>query len=389
MAQDLSVGIDIGSYQTKVVAVEATDNRSLPPIRGTGFAESDGLRQGHVIDSTAVTNRVEAAIQQAGESAGQPLSAVNAAISGASLVGRHSAGSVTFDSDQHQITEHDIKKVVSVAQEALADEFSKNHTVLHTFPLAFKVDGAKTMGRPVGLKGSRLAVRVFFIGSLSQHIYDLVAAIEDAGVTVDNVVAGPLAASEVTVNDAQKRAGCVLADIGAETLSLIVFDDNQPVSLNVFSIGSTDITNDIALGLKVSLKKAEQIKCGGVTGESGSEDQLADIIDARLTDIFELIADHLEKINRKQLLPAGIVIAGGGSSLASVENIARTTLDLPTETAHIKLPKTKIIHELENPAWSVSYGTATYGLRNQPSGLLSSVRSSGSTVLSWLQQFLP
>lgn len=389
MTQDLSVGIDVGSHKIKVVACGVTDSRDLPPIRGTGFAESSGLRHGHIVEPSRVTEQTEAAVQQASESAGRPIKTAHLAISGTSLSGRHAAGTIEFENDNHEITEGDVSEAVQAAESSLENQFSKNNIVLHRFPLAYKVDGRSTMSRPVGLKGSRLAVRTFFITALSQHVYDLVAAVEDSGITVSGVTAGPLAASTVTLTDAQKIAGCVLADIGSETVSVIVFDNNQPVSLAVFPIGSTDITNDIALGLKIPLEKAEQIKRGGITGKETSKDQLEDIISARLSDIFELIEEHLEKINRRGLLPAGIILTGGGSSLSMVEDTARSALDLPSEKASIKLPKTKIIRELQNSTWSVAYGTATYALRNQSTGLLSSVRSSGSVILDWFNQFLP
>ncbi len=389
MAQNVSVGIDVGSHHVKAVAVGKTGRRNQPPIKGTGFAESNGLRHGHAIDPAAVTEQAAAAIQQASESAGQQLNHVHASISGSSLTGQHAVGSVGFDSDDHTITQSDINAVMAAAKDGLPDQVEKNHTVLHEFPLAFKVDGRTTMSKPVGMKGGKIAVRAFFITALSQHIYDLVAAIEDSGVTVDGVVAGPLAASEVTLTEAQKIAGCILTDIGSETVSIIVFDDNQPVSLRVFPIGSTDITNDIALGLKVPLEEAEQTKLGDMPDQEIPDQQLEDIITARLTDIFELIEEHLESINRRGLLPAGIIMTGGGSGIVGIEDIAKSALDLPSEIADIKLPKTKAIDGLEDSAWSVAYGTATYALRNQPTGLLSSMRSSRSVLLDWIKQFLP
>lgn len=389
MAQDLSVGVDVGSHQIKVVAVGKTGSRNLPPIKGTGFAESSGLRHGHTIDPDAVTEKAAAAIQQASESAGKKLNSVHAAISGSSLSGRHAVGSVDFDDDNHKITERDITAVVTAAESALPDKFEKNNTILHEFPLAFKVDGQTTMSKPTGMKGGKLAVRTFFIGALSQHIYDLVAALENAGVTVDDVVAGPLAASKVNLTEAQKIAGCVQADIGSETVSIIVFDDNKPVSLRVFPIGSTDITNDIALGLKVPLEEAEKIKLGRMPDKEVPDQQLEDIITARLSDIFELIEEHLESINRRGLLPAGIIMTGGGSGVSQIEDIAKSTLDLPAERAKIKLPKTKAIDGVENTSWPVAYGTATYALRNQSTGLLSSMQSSKSVLLDWVKQFLP
>jgi cell division protein FtsA len=389
MAQDLSVGVDVGSHQIKVVAVGKTGSRDLPQIKGTGFAKSKGLRQGHPVDPSAVTEQANAAIQQASESAGQQLNNMHAAISGSSLTGRHAVGSMEFDNDNHTITESDIASVIAAAENSLTDQFEKNHTILHTFPLAFKVDGRTTMSKPTGMKGGKLAVRTFFIAAMSQHIYDLVAALEDTGVTIDNVVAGPLAASKVTLSEAQKIAGCVHADIGSETVSIIVFDDNKPVSLQVFPIGSTDITNDIALGLKIPLKEAEQIKLDSTADEDIPDQQLENIINARLTDMFELIEDHLESINRRGLLPAGIIITGGGAGIAMIDDIAKSTLDLPSERARVKMPKTKVINGLENSAWSVAYGTATYAIHDQPSGFLPSIRSSKIILMDWIKQFLP
>lgn len=389
MAQDLSVGVDVGSHQIKVVAVGKTGSRSLPPIKGTGVAKSSGLRHGHTIDPSSVTEQAAGAIQQASESAGQKIDNIQASISGSSLSGQHAVGSLELEGDSHTITQRDVEKVVSAAESSLPDQFKKNHTILHKFPLAFQVDGRDTMSKPTGMKGGKLAVRTFFIGALSQHIYDLVAALEDCGVTVDDVVAGPLAASKVTLTEAQKIAGCVQADIGSETVSILVFDDNRPVSLRVFPIGSADITNDIALGLKVPLEEAEKIKLGNAPEQEIPEQQLEDIISARLTDVFELIEDHLESINRRGLLPAGIMLTGGGAGIEMIQDVAKSTLDLPSERAKIKLPKTKTFDGLENSAWSVAYGTATYALHNQPTDLLSSIQSSKSVLTNWIKQFLP
>jgi cell division protein FtsA len=110
---------------------------------------------------------------------------------------------------------------------------------------------------------------------------------------------------------------------------------------------------------------------------------------ARLEDIFELIEDHLEKINRQGLLPAGIIMTGGGSSLSMVEDVARSTLDLPSSVAKLKLPKTKAIQALENSSWAVAYGTAAYARKARNTGMLSQFNSSKSTLVHWLKQFLP
>jgi cell division protein FtsA len=126
-----------------------------------------------------------------------------------------------------------------------------------------------------------------------------------------------------------------------------------------------------------------------VTGSSISEKKLDEIISARLEDIFELIQDHLKQINREGLLPAGIVMTGGGSSLPMIEDVARNTLDLPSSVSKLKLPKTKTIQTLENSAWSTAYGTATWAQRNKNRGVFGDLKTSKSTLMNWIKQFLP
>lgn len=389
MSRDLSVGIDIGSHQIKMVAVGDSSSSRLPHIHAAGFAESRGMRHGYPTDPAVIAESVSEAADKTAGSMNRSIDRAHVSIGGASLQGRRAASSITFNSPDHKITEDDIQQVINASENVLSEKHRKNRMILHRFPLAYKVDGQTTLGRPDGLHGQKLSVQTLFITALSQHAYDLVEAVEEAGIEVDDVIASPLAAAEVALTDAQKIAGCVLANIGSETVSVIVFDNNQPISLAVFPIGSTDITNDIALGLKVSLEKAEQIKLGGVTGSDVSKKKLEEVVTARLEDIFELIEDHLEKINREGLLPAGIIMTGGGSSLSMVEDVARTTLDLPASVAKLKLPKTKTIRALENSSWTVGYGAATRAHRDHNQGVFSQFRNSKNTLLEWLKQFLP
>jgi cell division protein FtsA len=389
MSRDLSVGIDIGSHHVKVMAVGGSGRDRLPHIHAAGFAESDGMREGYAVNTDDITKAVRKAVDKTAESMQREIDRAHISVGGASLQSNRSASSVMFEDDDHKITEDDIQSVINDAEDKLSQKQRKNHLVLHRFPLAYKIDGRTTLGNPKGMHGKKLSVQTLFITSLSQHAYDLVEAVEDAGVDVDDIVAAPLAAAEVSLTDAQKIAGCVLATIGSETVSIIVFDNNLPISLVVFPIGSNDITNDIALGLKVPLEKAEQIKLGGVTGSSVSEKKLNEIMSARLEDIFELIQDHLEHINREGLLPAGIIMTGGGSNLPMIDEVARTTLDLPSSVSKLKLPKTKTVQSIANTSWSTAYGTAAYARRNQENGVFGNLHNSKNTITRWFKQFLP
>ena len=218
---------------------------------------------------------------------------------------------------------------------------------------------------------------------------DLIQAVEETGIEVDDVMASPIAASLVTLTKAQKIAGCVLANIGAETISLVIFEDNIPISLKVFPIGSTDITNDIALGLKISLEEAEQIKLGAITGTTYPQKQLEDIIITGLRDIFDLIEAHLKKIGKNGLLPAGIILTGGGSGVTTIEDLARAALKLPPKIGTVHTSGQSQMH-VRDSTWAVSYGLCIWGFTSEgePFGMKFAKRT-GNNILSWVKQFLP
>jgi cell division protein FtsA len=228
-----------------------------------------------------------------------------------------------------------------------------NRTVVHTIPLEYRIDGTKVFGKPDGLQGTKLAVDTLLITMLTQHHDDLVEAVESVGVEVEGVMVSSLAASLVTLTKAQKTAGVVLANIGAETLSIMVFDDDVPVSIKVLPMGSADITNAVALSFQIPLSEAEQMKRGAVMGSDIAPRKMDAIITARLKDMFTLVGAHLKTIGRSRLLPAGIVITGGGSGIASSQEIAKAILKLPAQVGQIgHLPRTASI----DATWAVAYG---------------------------------
>jgi cell division protein FtsA len=170
----------------------------------------------------------------------------------------------------------------------------------------------------------------------------------------------------VALTKSQKMAGCVLANIGAETISIVVYENAIPISLEVFPVGSTNITNDIALGLKIPLEEAEQIKMGKGAHEYPKK-KLTDIVHARLEDMFSLVIAHLKKIEKHELLPAGIVLTGGGSGLETMEDFARGAMHLPSTTPANtldipNLPKSR--RHGKDTSWFVAYGLTVWGAFN-------------------------
>lgn len=389
MRDRIIAGIDVGTYQVKVVVVKNAKKRNsqaLPQIIGTGYAESRGLRNGYIINEPDVARSVRSAVMQAEKAAGVEIKKAYVSIGSIGLDEIFSHGEIITSRADSEITDADIDKAMQDSEERV-QEHIPNRKILHAIPLAFSVDGEHVMGRPHGLKGTKLEVESLFITTFEQHLNDLVSTIESVGITVEDVMAAPLAASFVMLTKAQKRAGCVLANIGAETVSIAVFENSLPVSLKVFPIGSNDITNDIALGLKIPLEEAEKIKRGGMTSTNYSKKKLDEIIASRLSDIFELIDAHLKKIKRDGLLPAGIIITGGGSGLASIQDLARAELKLPSKIATLDPAQNG---KVRDASWAVSYGLCMWGASDEvESGSIGIAKKAKNSILSWLSQFLP
>jgi cell division protein FtsA len=243
------------------------------------------------------------------------------------------------------------------------------------------------LGKPQGMRGTKLEVETLFVTTFEQHLNDLVTSIENTGIAVEDIMVSPLAASFVMLTKAQKRAGCVLANIGAETVSIVVFENSTPISIKIFPIGSNDITNDIALGLKITLEEAEKIKRGAMSTQNYSKKKLDEIIAARLGDIFELIDTHLKKIKRDGLLPAGIIITGGGSAVATIQDLARAALKLPSRIATLDPGQNG---KVKDASWAVSYGLCMWGSSdNDGETSIGIAKKTKNTLVSWLSQFLP
>jgi cell division protein FtsA len=383
-------GIDIGTYQVKVVIASPAHNAqsATPRIIGTGITESKGLRHGYIVNGADVERSVRTALSQAERMAGARVKEAYLSVGGIGLDEIRSKGDAVIARADSEVSHLDIEKATDAAREAVEQKLV-NRRILHAIPLSYALDGSPVLGRPEGMKGTKLSADVLFITCLSQHLDDLVDAVENVDVAVSGIMASPLAGSFVTLSKAQKMAGCVLANIGAETVSIVVFEHGIPISLKVFPIGSTDITNDIALGLKISIEEAEQLKLGALLGTSFPKKKLDDIIAARLADIFELIEKHLKSLGKNELLPAGIVLAGGGSGIGMIGDIARSSLKLPSRVAALALPENA---KIRDSMWAPAYGLTIWGLEGSDGFLAAPPRRvsrPGAAIASFFKQFLP
>ncbi len=400
MARQTIVGIDIGTQITKVIVAEETSDQGhlVPKIIATGSSESRGVCRGYVNSVPEASKSLSQALSRAEKGSGTKIRRAYVSFGGVGLTSVLSSGTVAISRADMEISERDLALALEAAEAGIPASASINRKILNIVPIEYKIDGKIAFGEPLGLKAQKLEVRALFITCLEHHLADLISTVEEAGVEVIDVVAAPVAASFVTLTKKHKRVGSMLADLGSETLSTVVFENNNLVSLQVFPVGSSDITNDIALGLKISLEEAENVKSSSSHGVVYSKKKLDEIIAARLGDCFESIENHLKQIGRDALLPAGLILAGGGANILGIKKLAEHYLELPAQLAEIKLSPAASA-KVSDLSWAVACGLVVVGLDSDNEQRSVGIRHGGMlgessrrwarTLSRWFSQFIP
>ncbi|MBI2100730.1 MAG: cell division protein FtsA [Candidatus Vogelbacteria bacterium] len=388
MSRMIVVGLDIGSATVRVAVCELVRGSKSPRILALTKTESKGLRRGYVINADEAAAAIKQALKEAERAAGTRIRRVFVGLGGVTLESKIGESQIIVSRADAEITENDIDRALELAEANVTD--LANGRILHTIPLGYKLDGKKVLGRPEGMRGNKLETRVLFIVYLEQHLENLIRAIESAKLTIEDIVAAPIAGSLPTLTTQQKNVGCILANIGSQTTALIVYEDGLPISLQVLPIGSMDVTNDIALGLRVPLDEAERLKLGSENILSLKK-KLDEIIEARLSDMFELIEGHLKKIGRNGLLPAGILITGGGSQIADIEKLAKDALRLPAKVHWPNIIDHHSKNQIRDSGFLVAYGLCLFGLGTDLEETLTNrvIHRTKNKFLRWLKELLP
>ncbi len=385
--QTITVGIDLGTAVTRCVVFSWAPGASTPETLASVSLPSRGVRHGYIVNLTDAVNSIKKVTAQAEKESGVQIKKAAFSIGGTSLSAESGIGSAIISKSDGEVTSFDTKTALQNAEELLD---LKNRRIIHSSPMVWKLDSKEMPNSPIGMHGVKLEVKMLFVTCLSQHLDDLLTAAGEAGIEVADVIPSSVAASTIALTDRQKAVGVMLVNIGAETVSIAVFENAALIGLSVFPIGSTDITNDIALGFRISLEEAESLKTGSVMATTYPKRKVDDIVEARLSDIFELVDGYLKKIKRSGLLPAGVVITGGGSGHALVEGLAKDMLRLPS-----RVSTDEILSQMKGPvrdsSWYVAFGLCFMGKDSeQSSGKTRSSGSGGSGLFrEFLRQFLP
>ncbi len=388
MSRMIVAGLDIGSATVRVAVCELVRGNKSPKILALAKTESKGLRRGYVINADETAGAIKQTVKEAERAAGARIRRVFVGLGGITLESKSGESQIIVSRADAEITENDINRALELAEANVID--LANGRILHAIPLGYKLDGKKILGRPEGMRGNKLETRVLFIVCLKQHLENLIRAIETAGLTIEDIVAAPIAGSLPILTTQQKNVGCILANFGSQTTALIVYEDGLPISLQVLPIGSMDVTNDIALGLRLPLDEAERLKLGSENVLSLKK-KLDEIIEARLSDIFELIEGHLKKIGRSGLLPAGIFITGGGSQIANIEKLAKEALRLPAKVHWPNIVDHQSKNQIRDSGFLVAYGLCLFGLGTDLEDSITNrvIKHTKNKFLRWLKELLP
>lgn len=368
MKRKISCGIDVGTHAVRVVVLAYDNNSNTPTVIGRGYAPSIGMRMGYINNIEKIQKSVEDAVGQAESGASVKIKRATISVGGIGLGSVSTTGSAIISRADKEVTNLDTDKALAECEENIN---TINKKVLHIIPMQYKLDGKEIHGRPEGMHGVKLETKALFVTITKQHIEDLATVITETGIQVTDIVANILAEGNLLLSEKQKMAGVALLDIGLETVTLAVFENGLLISLQVFPIGGMDITKDIALGFKISLEDAEAVKVGAMIGDYPKK-RVDEIIDARLGDIFELVENHLKRIKRSGLLPAGIIIVGGGSYINTIEHVAKQFLRLPVKVGYHDDPIISKFKMKDN-SWYTALGLA---LADNPNSLNKNLSSS-------------
>jgi len=376
-------GLDIGSGTIKVLVAQKKPREKNLQVLSQNQEASSGIRRGVIVNIEEVARVINSCIKKAEEESRQRINGAYANIGGSHIFCTSSQGLVSVSRADQKISQEDIERVIQAAQ---TFSLPSNKEILEVFPKEFIVDGEKGIKEPLGMQGVRLEAEVLALGCFSPYFKNLTQAILNAGLQINDLILTPLASSRAVLTQREKELGVALLDIGAATSGLAVFEEGNLVHTAIFPLGSTNITNDVAIVLRIDIDTAERIKLEfgscvyrGINKKEKikgeflpeplvfSQKTLIEIIEARVSEIFDQVNKELKKISRQALLPAGAVLTGGGAKLPKIVELAKKELKLPCRIGFVN--KGFSPHQ-EDPSLSTLYGLVLCGLDLEEGGAL-------------------
>ncbi len=351
--QNIITSLDIGTDSIKGLIAIKKQNFSNFEILAQSQKVSFGIRKGAIIKPEEVSKNISFVLSNLEQQSGCKIEEVFINLNGSHIFCLPSHGSVIVSRADQRISQEDIDRVIESAQ---AFSLPKNKEILEIFPIEYIVDGERKIKQPLDMQGVRLEVEVLVVCVFSPYIKNLTDAVSESNVQIGDVTISPLASANAVLTPQQKELGVVLIDIGAGTTSIAVYNEGDLIYTTVIPVGSSLITEDIAVGFQTEIEIAEKLKkefgtCILSNLNKGKKDKiilkeypdlsfsrktLAKIINARVSEIFDIVQKELKKNCSSFLLPAGVVLTGGGAKIPKIVEIVKKELKLPTRLGNIK-----------------------------------------------------
>ena len=379
MARDeLIVGLDIGTSKVCALIAQVGEEGRLEII-GVGATPSRGLRRGVVINIDATVRSLLNAVEAAEMMSGREVTGAFAGIAGGHIEGINSRGVVAVTGRDREITRDDVERVIDAAK---AIVIPMDREVVHVIPQEFTIDQQDGVRDPVGMMGVRLEAEVHIITGAVSSAQNIIRCINRAGFKADDIVLEPLAAAAAVLTKDEKELGVLLVDIGGGTTDTLAYLDGAPYLTNVLALGGDQVTSDISIMLKTPLEVAERLKheagschpedlddqeieasipgVGGRPPRSIRRSRLTEIIRPRMTEVFGMVKDHLDRSGYLKLLSGGVVLTGGGALLPGAAELATDVLGLPARVGY-PMPLGGLVEEYRSPQFATGVGLLMYG----------------------------
>jgi cell division protein FtsA len=402
--------IDVGSSKIVTLVGEASGGAGEFNIIGVGIVPSRGVKRGQIINVNEATAAIRESVDGAERSSVVKINNALVSISGNHIASQNSQGAVAISRGDQGVGVEDINHSLESAQ---AISVPNNREIIHVIPRHFRVDEQDGVRNPVGMLGFRLEVQAHIITGAATAIHNLLKCASLAQVGVNELVLAPLASAEAVLNTTEREMGTVLVDIGSGTTDIAIFIDGAVWHTVVLEVGGSHFTSDLALCLRLPLETAEQIKLSHghaftpdmpmdqpfVVAGFGDEQRvsvqrrdIAEILQARAEELFGLIMQEVKRSGYDGLLPAGLVVTGGGALLPGLREVAREVTGLPVRTAQPK-DLQGLVDTLHSPAYATGIGLLKWGMHDIVARPTKRRRASFSfgniNIGGWLKNLLP
>ncbi len=398
---ELLVGLDIGTSQVTAVVGTVDDDKNVNII-GYGRSVSKGLKRGAVVNIDATVQSIRSAVEAAEIMAGCQVNSVYTSMADANVQGLNSAGMVPVR--DKEVTILDIKRVIDAAKTfALSDE----QQIMHVLPQEFIIDKQDKIREPLGMSGVRLEAKVHMIMGSKMAIENVAKCVKRCGLQVTDIILGQLAASYAVLTEEEKELGVCLINIGAGTSSIVLFQNAAIEYTLVLPIAGDQVTNDLAIALRLPTQIAEKIKiehgCAGVDYADPNHDiqvaalgncpaqtlnqvTLAQVIEPRYEELFEIIKHSLKERHLERVARAGVVITGGGALMPGVTELAQRIFQLPIRMGAAQNAK-GLSDIIDNPLYATGVGLLMYAQQQEIQNQYMKIPHKGvfSRIRNWFQ----